>query len=202
MPLSTDTAWPAHLLELFDDRSTELDPRYRYNGPYNTLLMYGIGNGDFGFPFLVAPSAPPACDIDDYNYMLSFVVEDYRRPPVLIDGIHHGSSVLIVSMDESWVDRADSRLKADHHMRRLYDSIVECPLPRLYGLSLLGTSLRIYVRDTSTGEIKPTNGPITGGLPHNFLEGAWDIDILSQKGFDLMKEIVGEIVVPLEMERV
>ena len=77
-------------------------------------------------------------------------------------------------------------------MRQLYDSIPECPLPWLYRLSLLGTSLRVYVRDTSTGEIKPTNGPITGGLPH---------DILSQKGLDVMKEIVGEIVTEtLELE--
>jgi hypothetical protein len=81
-------------------------------------------------------------------------------------------------------------------MRQLYDSIPGCPLPRLYGLSLLGTSLRVYVRETSTGEIKPTNGPTTGDLPlpHDFLEGSWDIDMLSQKGFDAMKEIVGEIV--------
>jgi len=73
---------------------------------------------------------------------LSSIVEDYRRSPVLIVNIR----------DESWVDRAHSRLKADHHMRRLYDSIAECPLPRLYGLSLLGTSLRVYVRDAITGE--------------------------------------------------
>ncbi|KAF8867926.1 hypothetical protein CPB85DRAFT_1245192, partial [Mucidula mucida] len=30
-------------------------------------------------------------------------------------------------------------------------------------------------------------------LPGDFLEGAWDIDILSQEGLDKTKEIVGEI---------
>jgi hypothetical protein len=50
------------------------------------------------------------------------------------------------------------------------------------------------VRDATTGEIKHANSPITGGLPHDFLEGAWDVDILSQKGFNIMKEVVGEIV--------
>ena len=117
--------------------------------------------------------------------MLSFIVEDLPQPPVLILDIR----------DESWVHSAYTRLKAGHQMRQLYDSIpAECPHPRVYGLSLLGTSLRVYVRDTNTGEIKPTNDPITGGVPHDLLEGAWDIDILSKQGSDLMKEIVGEIV--------
>ena len=30
--------------------------------------------------------------------------------------------------------------------------------------------------------------------PRSFVEGAWNIDILSQEGFDKMKEIVEDIV--------
>ena len=118
--------------------------------------------------------------------MLSLIVEDIRirEPHVLIVDIR----------DESWAYSARSRLKADQHMRRLFDSHAECLLPRLYGLSLLGRSLRVYVRDASTGEIKPPKRPITGRTPDDFLEGCWDIDFLSQKGFDVMKEIVGEII--------
>ena len=73
----------------------------------------------------------------------------------------------------------------------------DCPLPRFYGLSLLGTSLRVYVHDVTTGEIEPTftNHPSpVHTLPDDFLEGAWDIDIFSQGAFTKIKEIVGDII--------
>jgi hypothetical protein len=73
----------------------------------------------------------------------------------------------------------------------------DCPLPRLWGLSLLGTSLRVYCGDVVTGDVEPAfeNRPSPGRIfPRKFLEGAWNIDILSQEGFAKMKEIVGDIV--------
>jgi hypothetical protein len=104
--------------------------------------------------------------------------------------------VLIIDIrDESQAYSTHSHLEVDHHLQQLVKSIhTECPLPQLYGMSFLGTSVHVYVHDAIMGEIKPTKAPITGCIPHNFLEGGWDINILSQKGFDIMKEIVGEIV--------
>ncbi|KIL60254.1 hypothetical protein M378DRAFT_168267 [Amanita muscaria Koide BX008] len=72
-----------------------------------------------------------------------------------------------------------------------------CPLPRLWGLSLLGTSLRVYAGDVATGELEPVfiDRPSPSRiLPRDFLEGGWNIDILSQEGFNKMKEIVKEII--------
>jgi hypothetical protein len=188
MSLLTDTAWPAYLLELFDECYSEPRPNERYSTPYNMLFIYCVA-GPEPVPFMFSPPFPPigSSGFNSNDFRLSLIVQDVSIPP---------PPVLLVDIkDESRAHSARSRLEADHHMRQLFDSFhAECPLPRLYGLSLLGTSLRVYVRDATTGEIKPAKGPIAGSLPHDFLEGAWDVDVLSQRGFDVMKEIVGEIV--------
>ncbi len=55
--------------------------------------------------------------------------------------------------------------------------------------------LRVYECDVDSRDIKPDFQQLRNlnVLPGDFLEGAWDIDILSQEGLDKTKEIVGEI---------
>jgi hypothetical protein len=104
--------------------------------------------------------------------------------------------VLIAEIkDDAWVSKADLHFKTDEQIRQRYDSMLFDS--RLWGLSLLGTSLRVYCRDVASGDVAPAfeDRPSPGRiLPRNFLEGAWNIDILSQEGFAKMKEIVGDIV--------
>jgi len=99
--------------------------------------------------------------------------------------------------DDGWASIADYRLEADEQLRRRYEIMLHtCPLPRLWGLNLLGTSARIYQGDVATRTITP---PYQARpcedyiLPREFLKGEWDLDILSQEGFDRMKEIVADI---------
>jgi len=100
--------------------------------------------------------------------------------------------------DDAWTTKPDLRFKAVEQMRKRYDSMLaDCPLPRLWGLSLLGTSVRVYCGDVTTEEVDPAfeDRPSPSRiLPRDFLEGAWNFDILSQEGFAKMKEIVGDIV--------
>ena len=100
--------------------------------------------------------------------------------------------------DDVWATEAEGRFKADEQMRQRYDYMLQdCPLPRLRGLSLLGTSLRVSCGDVVNWDLEPVfeNRPSPNRvLPRNFLEGPWNIDILSQEGFAKMKEIVGNIV--------
>lgn len=78
-------------------------------------------------------------------------------------------------------------------MRQWYDQVLfNCPIPRLYVLSLLGTSLRVYSGDKVTGEVTPdfVGRPHEHrALPPDLLEGEWDLDILSPLGFAKMQEI-------------
>jgi hypothetical protein len=73
-----------------------------------------------------------------------------------------------------------------------------CAIPRLYGLSLLGTSLRVYCGDKVTGEVTPhfVDCPdVNRILPPDFLEGQWDLDILSPDRLRKMQEIIAYIKV-------
>jgi hypothetical protein len=81
-------------------------------------------------------------------------------------------------------------------MREQYNQLIfDCPIPQLYGLSLLGTSLHIYCGNKVTGNLTPDfiDHPKYSVAPHNFLEGEWDLDILSLDGLKKMQEIVAYI---------
>jgi hypothetical protein len=82
-------------------------------------------------------------------------------------------------------------------MHQRYDEILcNCPIPRLHGLSLLGTSLRVYCANEVTGEVTPhfvTHPSADRVLPSDFLEGVWDLDVLSPDGFAKMQQIVAYI---------
>ena len=75
--------------------------------------------------------------------------------------------------------------------------LANCPLPSLWGLSLLGRSLRVYCGTVATETIEPDFMPRPSPsriLPRRFLEGARDIDILSPEGFNKMKEIITDVL--------
>lgn len=99
--------------------------------------------------------------------------------------------------DDAWVNSSTLRFEADKRMRQRLETMgATCPFPRLWGLSLFGTSLRVYSCDVATGELEPpfVDRPTPRRyLPSNFLDGAWNIDLLSHEGFTKMREIVEDI---------
>jgi hypothetical protein len=115
------------------------------------------------------------------------VVLNRQRKPVLI----------AVIQDDKWVNKPDKRQRADTQIRQRFDQMLPtCPIPRLYGLSLLGTSLRVYCGDKVTGDVAPDfigRPNAQRILPPDFLEGEWDLDILSAEGLAEMQEIVAFI---------
>ncbi|KAF9490491.1 hypothetical protein BDN71DRAFT_1523203 [Pleurotus eryngii] len=129
MPFTTDAAWPAGLLKIFEICRHELQSlENRYYGPYNKLLTYCFQLCSLSLPGF--PSKfPPRETVDS---VVSLIVFDIQRRPALIAEIR----------DDAWATKADLRFKADNQMRQQYDSMLhDRPLPRLWGLSLLGTSL-------------------------------------------------------------
>jgi hypothetical protein len=188
MSFSTDTAWPQGLCTIFEIFRQRGKPfANRYYGPYDKLLNYCFGNS---FQYFIELQSPPS-DLnlpDTVDFERFMVVFNVNRCPVLIAEIK----------DDGWAHRADLRFKADDQIRRRYDAMLgNCPLPRLWGLSLLGTSLRVYCGTVTTGSIKPNFVPRPDPsriLAPDFLEGAWDIDILSPEGFNKMKEIIMDVL--------
>jgi hypothetical protein len=190
MPFSTDANWPRGLLDIFNvNRNQNTAVESRYYGPYDRLFNYTLIEGSFTF-FLAPQTAPDeASPRDAVDFVVFMVVLNQEQKPVLIADIK----------DDRWADEPDKRQRADTQMRQRYDQMLpNCAIPRLYGLSLLGTSLRVYCGDKATGEITPhfIGRPSANRiLPPDFLEGEWGLDILSLDGLEKMQEIVEYIKV-------
>ncbi|KAF8480451.1 hypothetical protein DFH94DRAFT_845041 [Russula ochroleuca] len=206
MSFSTDTKWPQGLLDIFENhRNQKYKPLESfYFGPYIKLLNYAIVEDSFTFfitPQTTYDESYPFNNIHS-SFATFLVVMNQEHKPVLFVEIKAGG----------WVNSASCRLNADAQMRRRYNEILyECPIPRLYGLSLLGTSLRVYCTDKATSKITPPfvhdpgkiappfeHRPGVDILPSNYLQGQWDLDILSPDGLMKMQEIIGYIKAEVE----
>lgn len=187
MSFQTDNAWPAGLLTIFEHgRAKHSTFENRYYGPYDKLLNYCFGSD---FTFYVAPQNPPASDSrDTVDFIVFLVVFNSDDKPVLI----------VEVKDDSWAQKAELRYRADKQMRDRYGLMLDdCPTPRLWGLSVLGTSVRVYCGDKASYDVTPQAiprpEPLSRVLSPSFLAGEWDLDLLSQEGFEKMKEIVTDI---------
>ena len=175
MPFQTDNAWPAGLLTIFEHgRAKHSTFENRYYGPYDKLLNYCFGSE---FTFYVAPQNPPARDSrDTVDFIVFLVVFNSSDKPVLI----------VEVKDDSWAQKAELRYRADNQMRHWYGLMLDdCPTPRLWGLSVLGTYVRVYCDDKAsydvTPEAIPRPEPLSRVLSPSFLAGEWDLDLLSQE---------------------
>ena len=183
MPFSTDTNWPQGLLDIFNaGRNRKWLLKSRYYGPYDRLFNYAVIEGSFALFLSPQIDETPLPDAVVSPVFMAILNQDQK--PVLIVDIQ----------DDSWAKTPHLRQSADAQIHHLYDQMLfNCLIPRLYGLSLLGTSLRVYCANTVTGEVMPPfvdrDRPGTI-LPSNFLEGEWDLDILSLEGLAKMQEIV------------
>jgi hypothetical protein len=188
MPFSTDVNWPQGLLDIFSvSRNQNALLESRYYGPYDRLFNYAVIEGSFTF-FLAPQTAPDETSPRDaVGFVLFMVVLNQEQKPVLIAEIK----------DDRWANKPDKRQRADAQMRQRFEQMLpNCAIPRMYGLSLLGTSLRVYCGDTVTREVTPHfvgRPDVDRILRPDFLEGQWDLDILSPDGLRKMQEIVAYI---------
>lgn len=188
MPIATDPHWPAGLLRLFNaKRQYAADSRLenRYYGPYNMLFGYCFEHNDYRY--CVAPQSPPDPDgRETADFLVFLIIYDDESQPVCI----------VEVKDDHHIKHASKRAAADQQMRSRYDFLLEqCPLPRLWGISLLGTSMRIYCGDTQTGVISPApqqRDHPAAVFPTDFLDD-WKVNILSPEGFAKIKAIIKDI---------
>jgi hypothetical protein len=188
MPFSTDVNWPQGLLDIFNvSRNQNAQLESRYYGPYDRLFNYAVIEGSFTL-FLAPQSAPDETSPRDaVDFVVFMVILNQEQKPVLIAEIK----------DDKWANEPDKRQRADIQMRQRFDQMLpNCAIPRLYGLSLLGTSLRVYRGDKATRVVTPHfigRPDMDRILPPDFLERQWDLDILSPDGLKKMQEIVAYI---------
>ena len=199
MPFSTDTMWPQGLLDIFESHRNQKCPpvEYLYFGPYIKLLNYAIVEDSFSL-FVTPQTTYDEGSPRDYapgHFPTFLVVMNKEHKPILFVDIK----------PDNWADDGYCRQNADTQMRRWFDQIhYSCPIPRLYGLSLLGTSLRVYCTDKATDRITPpfVRNPGVDVMPSDFLQGQWSLDILSPEGLTKMQEIIGYIKAEVEAANV
>ena len=97
--------------------------------------------------YLALQFAPDETSLhDSVDFVVFIVVLNQEQKPVLITEIK----------DEKWANKPDKCLRADAQMHQQFDQmLLNCAIPRLYGLSLLGTSLGVYCGDKATHMVTP-----------------------------------------------
>ncbi|KAJ7753727.1 hypothetical protein B0H16DRAFT_1316745 [Mycena metata] len=183
MPFATDTSWPVGLLRIFDIAGSARGSfENRYYGAYTKLLTHCFGHD---FDFVVAPQAPPDDSHDNFIvYLIVFDVPQQR--PVFFLEVKDDGHNLIPAKREA----------ADAQMRGRYNKLLhDCPIPLLYGLSVLGTGMRVYCGDKARRTVTPSFVETDWHfvLPAEYLQDQWSLDILSPGGFSEMKRIVAYI---------
>ncbi|KAF8305800.1 uncharacterized protein EI90DRAFT_2986909 [Cantharellus anzutake] len=190
LAFQTANSWPDGLCAILEySRAEYVTVEERYYGPYIKLSQYCFGDG---FDFYVTPRFPTPDDVRDgtETSTIFLAVLDPHKNPVLFAEVKH----------ESWARAAASRHRADRHMRtRFFALLYDCPMPRLWGLSFLGTSVRIYVGDKVTHKITPPPPPVSPPYdlyvpPPDLLGEEWKTDVLSEQGFRKMKDVVNDII--------
>jgi hypothetical protein len=186
MPFVNDTTWSERLKAIFTISRAENDPfKNRYYGPYDKMMNYCFGED---FDFFIAPQAPLGdTGRETVEFVVYLLVSDIQKPVLLIE-----------VKDDTHINSSAKRQAADEQMRGRYNELLyQCPIPILYGLSVLGTKMRVYSSsgDIEQGKVYPPRVPIDPEhvLDQEHLAEEWSIDILSNAGFSQMKEIVGFI---------
>ncbi|KAF9450699.1 hypothetical protein P691DRAFT_664751 [Macrolepiota fuliginosa MF-IS2] len=202
-----DHTWPAGLLAIFERARTKCATFEKWcYGLYNKLLNYCFG----GLLHFLCCSPGPSWGWHSRHCRIIRLVDTKGKPVIIVE-----------VGDGSWAEKAELRCRADKKCRigsprtcsnfpmlrffcelRFSLMLEECPIPHLWGLSLLGTKMRVYCGDKASYVVAPEAvarpEPSKCLLPPGFLVGRWDLDILSREGFEKVKEVVGDIFARVE----
>ncbi|KIO24670.1 hypothetical protein M407DRAFT_8800 [Tulasnella calospora MUT 4182] len=136
MTFQLDKSWPTGLQTIFDhgrakhSRTVTMDPTTNYST---------IASGT------IVPLADDWQDSADSLIPFSTVFDRNHKPVLLVE-----------IRDDGWAGKAELHYRADKLMRSRYALMLDdCPIPRLWGLSILGTSMRVYCGVTASHEVVP-----------------------------------------------
>ncbi|KAJ7900976.1 hypothetical protein B0H14DRAFT_3422885 [Mycena olivaceomarginata] len=168
MSFATDTTWPLPLKKIFAVfRATHGSLEDRYYGAYDKL-------------------PPKEKERDAVDFIVYLVVRDAKQRPVF----------LLEVKDDTHREVPSLRHAADTQMRDRYNQLLyACPIPTLYGVSAMGTDIRVYTGDVLDEDVSPAVVPTspTRIVGREYLKNGWNLDLLSDEGFAKIKEIVNFI---------
>jgi hypothetical protein len=174
--------WPPHIIIQFQTvTEIGLIDGSLYYGPYNGLLNV-LFPGDEGFmivPPHKRPRHPQAIDST-----MVYVVQHDNHPVFFIE-IRPSGHLHKLS------DRAD----ADEQMRERFESFTqELSIPKLYGISALGTKICLYKYEVDAQVLFPERIERDPELINDTAPiDRWDFNVLEEDGERRLRELVSEI---------
>ena len=182
--------WAPTILQQFEVADQDSTNISQYCGPYNTFLTDPFPHTE---GFQVAPAFKAPMTPDSIDFTTRFIIRRYRAielPVFFLDvkpTLH--------------TDDISTRKKADEQIREYFESIVgqNLVIPKLYGISAIGTRFSVYNYDKATGILSPPSSSrdsmqLVDVAPVN----QWNFDLLEKTGEEKFKEIVAEVKVMCE----
>jgi len=176
-----DMPWPDAIIEQFELIDC-LEDETEYYGPYNTLL-----NNLFPYTehFQVVPQYKGSITPGSIDFTTTYVVRKQKCP------------VFFIEMNPfTHLDRLFTREKADAQMRAKFFALIDRNLviPKLYGVSAIGTRLAIYEYLKESNQLTP---PTISRDPKYMIDVApadrWTHELLEPAGEAKLKELVASI---------
>jgi len=174
--------WADSILKQFEIADRYSTDETEYFGPYNTLLTDFFRHTEH---YQVVPYYKAPITSDSTDFITRLIVRYMTSPVFFIDikPVFH-------------LDDISTRAKADEQIREQFKSIVgqNLVIPKLYGISAIGTRFSVYHYNKETRILSPPSVPrdsmqLADIAPVN----QWNIDLLENAGEEKFKEIVAEI---------
>ncbi|KAF8147892.1 hypothetical protein B0H34DRAFT_680070 [Crassisporium funariophilum] len=174
--------WIDTILEQFETVDRFTTDESEYYGPYNTLLTDLFPHTEH---YQVTPQYKGPITPGSIDFTTIYIVRK-RKCPVFFIEINPFPHI----------DEISTRSKADQQMRDRYESFIGRNLfvPKLYGISAMGTRFSVYEYDKDTNALSPPSIPrhptfVTDVAPAS----RWNYELLEDEGEQKMRELVSEV---------
>lgn len=170
--------WPEFITLQFELVNKFTTEESDYYGPFNSLLNQLFPASEY---YQIAPQFKRVAG--SINFTIIYLIARRKVPVLFIELKTH------VAYD------TDSKAADDQMRDRVLDFTAgSIPIPKLYGLSALGTRFCVYEYTVANRSLTPTRI-----VPHPSLatdtapKETWNLDILEPQGEARLKEVVGHI---------
>lgn len=179
---ASDMPWGATILEQFELINRYTTDESEYYGPYITLLTDMFPHIEH---YQVAPQFKGPVTPGSVDFTVIYVVMKRKVPVLFIEVKPY------VHLHE-----IGTRGKADHQMRERFRDLVgpNLPVPKLYGISAMGTCFSVYEYTKETSRLTP---PLIARDPDIINDVApqarWNYELLEPAGEVKFRSIVAEV---------
>ena len=173
--------WPSYVWDIFNTVDETTTKEWEYYAPYNILLNYLFPATE---RFYVSPQHQGLVVPGSIDFSVIYVVHRNKTPIFFLEIKPH-----------SHLNKESTRQATDQQMRGRVGPLFDTrTIPKLYGISALGTKLSIYEFMHATDAVTPHNIPedpdfVTDVAPKDW----WSYELFEEEGEAKVCEIATEM---------